>query len=230
MLKQTLSGQKTTLEHPRAALTIGLTLTLICILGFAFLTWDVLHTGPLDGSMTPLVSSMHQYALAAPAWLTGFWLFIGDLGQWAIIGLALLLGLFWLFNKMWRELIMLTIGVAGGAGWFILLSNLIGRHRPIFAHPIHPINYPGFPSGHLVSSTTFYGLLLYLYALKPARPFWRWVILFAFVVVIGLISYSRLYLGDHYLTDVLAGFAVGFAWAAIVYPAVDWFDAKKKRE
>ncbi len=230
MLKQWLSGQEETLDHPRATLTAGLIIAVLAILGFAFLAWYVLRTGPLDGSLTPLVAAMHRQALAAPSWETAFWLFMGDMGQWVIIGLALILGLFWLFNKMWRELLMLAIGVAGGAGWFILLANAIDRHRPIFAQPIHPISYPGFPSGHLVSSTTFYGLLLYLYALKPARPLWRWVILAAFIVVMGLISYSRLYLGDHYLSDVLAGFAVGTAWASIVYPGVDWLDSRRKKE
>ncbi len=228
MDKRWLSGQDKTLNHPRTTLTIALIIVLFAVLSFAVLAWIVVQNGPLDGSQTPLVRAMHQRALAAPNWETTFWLFMGDLGQWAIIGLALILGLLWLFNKMWRELAMLVIGVPGGALWFIFLAQTIDRHRPIFVQPIHPINFPGFPSGHLVSSTTFYGLLLYLYALKPARPVWRWIILAVFIILMGLISYSRLYLGDHYLTDVLAGFAVGLAWSALIYALVDWIDARRK--
>ncbi len=230
MLKDHLSGQKWTLDHPRAALTTGLVVALVAILAFAALAAWVLQTGPLDGSLTPLVSALHRQALAAPAWQVSFWLYIAALGQWVIIALAVILGLLWLFNKMWRELLMLIIGVAGGSGWFLLLTQTFGRHRPIFAQPIHIIDFPGFPSGHLISSTTFYGLMLYLYALKPARPRWRWAISIAIVLILVLIGYSRLFLGDHYLTDVLAGFIVGLAWAAIVYPVVDWFAARKKRE
>ncbi len=71
MRKDWLSGQKVTLRHPRATLSIGLVVALIAILPFAFLAWRVLQTGPRDGSLTPLVRVMHQRALSAPAWASG---------------------------------------------------------------------------------------------------------------------------------------------------------------
>ena len=217
-----LSGQSETVRRPDITLMSGLIVMTLCLIAFGVLGYSVVTYGPLNGQQTALLSSIHQQALKDPHWVVTLMLVLANLGQYLIIGLALLLGLYWLFLKMWRELVMLTIGVAGGAGLFLLTANLIDRHRPIFQQPLHPISFPGFPSGHLVSSMTFYSLLVYLFMLKTKSPFWRAMIISGFFFLIGVISYTRLFLGDHYLTDVLAGFAIGLAWSALVYPSVDW--------
>ncbi len=220
-----LSGQKETLAHPNLTLVIGLLTMTVFIIVFGVLGFSIESRSSIVAEDHSMVNALHQVALAGPGWLITLMLAISDLGKWVIIGLALLIGLYWLFNKMWRELVMLILGVAGGAGWFLFLANLIGRHRPQFPNPIHIVPYPSFPSGHLISTTTFYGLLLYLFIFKARSTTARVLLLTAFILLLGLVSYSRLYLGDHYPTDVIAGSAVGLAWSALVYSSIDWFVA-----
>jgi undecaprenyl-diphosphatase len=72
-----------------------------------------------------------------------------------------------------------------------------------------------------------YGLLAYLLVPKMPSRFWKWLIVIAAIVVILFITFSRLFLGGHYLTDVLAGYALGIAWAGLVYTLIERFFVKR---
>jgi undecaprenyl-diphosphatase len=198
---------------------------------FGLLASNVLTSGPLLRYDQPLDIMLHSEALNGPGWVITLMRFFSFLGRFGIIALAIIFGLYWLLRKDWRPILMEIVGVAGGAGIFLLTARLIDRHRPIFAKPLETIPFPSFPSGHVISTVTFYGLLLYLLwpQLKPSVQ--RFLLLLLVVFVIVSVSFSRLYLGGHFLTDVIAGFFVGLAWAAFSYPAVDiflaWWKEKK---
>ncbi len=71
-----------------------------------------------------------------------------------------------------------------------------------------------FPSGHSMVSISFYGFLAYLFYVNM-RSRWKYLIISLFLVLIFLIGISRIYLGVHYASDVLAGFSAGLVWLAI---------------
>ena len=102
----------------------------------------------------------------------------------------------------------------------VLMKHAFGRARPMFADPMLTLTTYSFPSGHVAAATLFYGLLA---AFMVSRiEAWRWRVLvtvLAFLMV-ALVALSRVYLGVHYLSDVLAALAEGIAWLAICLTAM----------
>jgi undecaprenyl-diphosphatase len=93
------------------------------------------------------------------------------------------------------------------------LKLIFQRPRPELSF-VHLGSY-SFPSGHAAVSTATFTTIAFLLARRyPSSPA-RALIVLGTVVAIGLVGFSRLYLGAHYLSDVLAGICVGFAWAML---------------
>jgi membrane protein DedA with SNARE-associated domain/membrane-associated phospholipid phosphatase len=125
------------------------------------------------------------------------------------------------WRREWYRLLALLLSVPGGLLLNTLLQSIFRRARPEFSDPILTLTSYGFPSGHTMAATVWYG---YLTALAVSRlSTWRWRVFAVLVagVVILLVAFSRLYLGAHYLSDVLAAMAEGLAWLALCVTAVD---------
>jgi undecaprenyl-diphosphatase len=149
------------------------------------------------------------------------------IGDQVIIGLGILLGIYFIYKRYWQELAMVVIGLAGSSLLFLSLSNLIGRTRPPTQIWIIE-KIPGFPSGHAITVVVFYGLLAYLLAPKMLSAFWKIVVVLAALLIIGFIGFSRIFTGGHYLTDVLAGYAVGIAWFGMAYTLIEIYFQKRR--
>jgi len=122
----------------------------------------------------------------------------------------------WRYNRH-REATGLGIATVGAIGLNFLLKELFGRARPaLWDYLVNAVHY-SFPSGHAMVSTAVYGYIGYV--LAKEFPQWRRPILAATMALILSIGFSRLYLGVHWPTDVLAGYAAGLLWliACIVY-------------
>jgi len=87
---------------------------------------------------------------------------------------------------------------------------------------------PSFPSGHVITAVLAYGLLAYLFVPKMPSLFWKWVVVIAAILTMLYIGFSRLFLGGHYLTDLLAGYALGIAWAGLVYTLIERISMRRK--
>ena len=117
---------------------------------------------------------------------------------------------FWLAKrKNWNKLIFLLSAVSGGTVLNLVLKNVFQRSRPIFSQAFQVETGYSFPSGHAMISLVFYGAVVYIVFsfLKSRRS--KLLAVIGALVVLSLIGFSRLYLGVHYLTDVLAGWAAG---------------------
>ena len=129
--------------------------------------------------------------------------------------LAAFAGLVWL--RRWRAAQFLTLAIAGTAVFVGGVKHYIHRPRPVAIYD--GVAQYSFPSGHAAMSMVLYGALAIL-LIHGAPPRWRRPIASAALTLILLISFSRIYLGAHWLSDVLAGLAFGIAWLsalAIVY-------------
>jgi undecaprenyl-diphosphatase len=117
---------------------------------------------------------------------------------------------------------MVLVGLLGeGAIWYFL-TNYFNRPRPIFAVPVwHQMTYPTYPSGHSFGAVVLFGLLVYLIAAKTSSRFWKWVVVALGLLITLYIGFSRMFVGDHYTTDILAGYALGIAWAGFAYTMVE---------
>ena len=118
----------------------------------------------------------------------------------------------WLSDHRFSAL-LLVIATWGGVVINSLLKNTFDRPRPqVFEWGAHVLT-SSFPSGHAMSSTIAYGTVAYLAARLQARRWARWLTFIIAGILIALIMTSRLYLGVHYPSDVIAGSLMGLAWA-----------------
>jgi undecaprenyl-diphosphatase len=130
---------------------------------------------------------------------------------WTVIGAAtVILAL----RKRWRLAAYLLVTGAGALVLDPVLKSLIGRLRPVVAHPIAHGAGNSFPSGHSLGSIVCYGALLLVF-LPAARGRWRAVFITVTVTLVALIGISRILLGVHYLSDVIGAWSLGIAWLGV---------------
>jgi len=110
----------------------------------------------------------------------------------------------------------LALSVPGGVLLNELLKHVFHRSRPALEHPLVKLPSYRFPSGPVLAATVFYGFAAILLWSYIAPKVWRVVIGTAVVVLVVMVGFSRVYLGAHYPTDVLAGFLEGVAWLGFV--------------
>ena len=130
---------------------------------------------------------------------------------WTLIGAAVVV---LAFRRRWRLAAYLLVTGGGELVLDPVLKALVGRLRPVVAHPIAHGNGDSFPSGHALGSIVCYGAL-FLVFLPAARGKWRRVFTAVIVLLIVVIGISRLLLGVHYLSDVLGAWALGVTWLGI---------------
>jgi undecaprenyl-diphosphatase len=120
----------------------------------------------------------------------------------------------------WRSrtpLLLLAIGTAGSLLMTAIGKELVGRARPPVAAAVPPYeSSPAFPSGHALNNTVVACLVAYLLLLHLTSLLWRIVSVSLAVVWFVTIGLTRVFLGYHWLTDVMAGWLLGLAWTAIV--------------
>ncbi len=157
-------------------------------------------------------------------WLTDIMLKVSSLhGMQGMTALVLVAALLLAWKRYWTWMVILLFTVPSGAALNVLMKTVFERARPSFASSFMTVTDYSFPSGHTCASTLFYGVLAAF--LVPRMPSWRWraLVCWCALGLIALVAFSRLYLGAHFLTDVLGGFAEGIAWLALCVTAAHTF-------
>lgn len=124
-----------------------------------------------------------------------------------------------MFALRWRTEMVFTIIAGAGGLTAEIIKGFVDRPRPTpnFANIYVPLTSPSFPSGHVTGYVTLYGFIFYLaYTLLSRRGVIRWVILVVTALLILLVGPSRVYMGQHWASDALAGYALGFAYLLVV--------------
>jgi undecaprenyl-diphosphatase len=138
---------------------------------------------------------------------------------WAVIGVAAII---LAVRRRWRLAAYLLVTGAGALVLDPVLKSLVGRLRPVVAHPIAHGGGNSFPSGHSLGSLVCYGAL-FLVFLPATRGRWRTAFTAVTVALIALIGISRILLGVHFLSDVLGGWAIGITWLGVTTFAFELF-------
>jgi membrane-associated phospholipid phosphatase len=199
----------------------------ITLLRLGFILGILLITGMVFTSLAEDVVNREAFSLFDP--LFGNWLLTqtnpgGDrifstityFGNALVISAGTIWLGFWLAKKKrWNQLIFLFLAVGGAALLNLILKNIFLRPRPNF--PLAYLVEKGFsfPSGHAMVSTAFYGAAAYLAFFVLKRWQNKLLVAFGCLAAALLIGFSRLYLGVHYLTDVIAGWSAGGLWLAV---------------
>lgn len=206
------SGPGAPASQSIAIIPISLALAVAALLLFVGLSQEVLRSGT-DRFDESIRAAVHAHA--SPA-LTGFFRALTNLGDWMVLVPAcLLVGLFFYLRGLRQHLRLLLVTMAGALLLDAVLKVVVRRPRPVPFFIPEPSTY-SFPSGHALVSFCFYGLLAGMTALQ-LKAWWQKAVVWTGAgVLIGLIGLSRIYLGVHWPSDVVAGYAAAIVWLGAI--------------
>lgn len=201
-------------------LTVGLFVVLVAGWWFGEIVEDVSRdaaTRLLDERVIAWFQDRASPVLTRIAWI------VTALGSIAFLTASSIVTAYALLRRGFTyRFLAVVVTMGGGSLLNILLKQFFQRQRPVLENPLVTLSSFGFPSGHTMGATLFYGLLALLIA-HSSRWAWSYRI-FAFcgaALLIGLVGASRIYLGAHYLTDVLGAIALGLAWLAFCWTGIE---------
>ncbi len=193
-------------------LTLGFVVSAFVIWAFAELADGVVEGESRRFDRAALLW-IHTHS---PGWLEGPMRLVTALGYYQIVLPLLAAVVFAFYLKGWRlSATLLLVSTIGGSLLTTVLKAVFGRTRPELFDSGYTASFYSFPSGHATVAVGFYGTLTLILAYR-LRGFARWAVVVCGVSLVLLIGFSRLYLGVHYPTDVLAGFLAAPLWVVCV--------------
>jgi membrane-associated phospholipid phosphatase len=199
-------------------LTVGVAVLVLTAWVFGLVAGQVTGNGPLTVLDLQVAQWLHDRATPPVTRITllfTHWNSVaGVLAMSAVLGYALFR------RRLDYWLLALVLTVPGGMTVNVLMKLTFERARPVFDAPLVTLHTYSFPSGHASGATLFYGFLACLLMRHAASGARQVALVVAAAVMVAAVCWSRLYLGAHYLSDVLAGVAEGLAWLAICITAV----------
>lgn len=146
-------------------------------------------------------------------WLVFLMLIITYLGNAIMVAvLTALSAISFYIHKHYARILPLLVSVGGSTITVYILKTLINRPRPLAI--LYPEFESSFPSYHAAAAVALYGFFLYTILKHDHHYLKKPFMIFLFILIV-LIGISRLYLGEHYFSDVIAGYAIGLIWLLI---------------
>jgi membrane-associated phospholipid phosphatase len=198
--------------------------------GVAFVALAVFAHGipyfPIDLEITQALQGLHSPLVTVPFDGLNAFGFVPIVPT--TFGLVVLL----LFVARMRwEAVSAAFATLGAAGLTEVVKGLVGRSRPSpdLVHVANQIDSPGFPAGHVLNFTPFVGFLCYL-AYVHLAPSWRRTALISILLLlIVLMGPARIYDGEHWPSDVLGSYLLGFVWLIATIAFYEWGRRRKRR-
>lgn len=198
-------------RHPRTYLAahslVGLGLAVACAWAFVAIADAMAEAGRL--ARTDLRSAT-WFEHHNTEWGESFFVGVSWLGSEMLVVLFVIVAIVLIRKRTWLRLALLSVASIGVWPLNALLKVGFHRTRPSFATEFVTDGSFSFPSGHAMESIVIYGVLAFLLVERHASR--RALVWSGWLALSVLIGFSRLYLGVHYISDVLAGFAAGFVW------------------
>jgi len=206
-------------------LILGFAIVAGLILGFGLLTEEVLE-GDTEAFDRMVAAAMRGAGDAhdpiGPPWLEEFARDITALGSYAFLGILTfgVIGYF-LLTRQRAQAGLVAASVLGGVAISNLLKTVFDRERPDLASSVRVFT-ASFPSGHAtLSAISFLTLGALLAQTSPDSRVKSYFAILAIVLTVA-VGTSRVYLGVHFASDVLAGWCVGSAWALLCWMVASW--------
>ncbi|HET7586273.1 MAG TPA: phosphatase PAP2 family protein [Gemmatimonadaceae bacterium] len=199
-------------EYLGVHLTLGLLLAGAALLLFAAITENVVERESLAQFDLRLAGAFHASTTRSGARIFGIVTEMGS-GE-AILLVGIIVAGVLIVRRRGYLLAGWTAALVGAWVLNALLKVLVRRERPAFANQWVTVHSFSFPSGHAMSSLVTYGMLAYVAVLALHNRHARNVVLVFTTVLVLAIGLSRLYLGVHYFSDVIGGYAGGVVWLA----------------
>lgn len=198
-------------------IVIGAIVLLLVVAGLAELSEDVMEGDTLAFDQAAL--NVFRYAddparPIGPEWLKLAMVEATALGGHTVLILfSLLAAGLCLFARRFGSLFFLVLSAVGAIAINAGLKNFFSRERPDIVEHLVDVHTYSYPSGHALMSCALYLSFAFLLAEMAVRRQTRIYIIACGFVLAGLIGFTRIYLGVHYPTDIIAGWAIGAAWA-----------------
>ena len=190
------------------------------ILAFLLFTSEVWEA---DSGKSELVGRFDKVTIATlsemrnPV-LTNIAIEVSALGSVTILAIAVLVGaLLFSLSKKYLNCGFLTLTMTGAGLLSQILKSSFERSRPPLADHLVQVQGFSYPSGHSLGGTVFYLILAFLVTENFHSRTHKFVIFSVLIILILVIGLSRIYLGVHYPTDVVAGIMMGSVWAIFSY-------------
>jgi membrane-associated phospholipid phosphatase len=151
---------------------------------------------------------------------------VSRLHEWPLVtGATVLLMLYLLWRRDWRWVTAVICAVPGGMLLDALLKVAFHRTRPTLSSLAAVLHTYSFPSGHVMAATLIYGVSAAYLITRLAAWHCRVLTVLVACFLVAVVAFSRVYLGVHYLSDVLAAASAGVTWLALCLVAVDtlWY-------
>ncbi|RXT13704.1 phosphatase PAP2 family protein [Ammoniphilus sp. CFH 90114] len=194
---------------------------------FIVLARDLYLNDPIeiDILVVEVIAALHQ-----PGMLTAMGILTetGSVWWFAFFTLFVAGTLWWLQHSLWSILCFL-FAVGGGGLLNKWLKLFFERERPNILLEYEASGY-SFPSGHAMGSLIFYGFIYYLVQKSEVHRRVKFLLSSLLVMLILLIGFSRLYLGVHYLTDVIAGYTAGMVWLTFCLAIFEFKNGARLRQ
>lgn len=204
-------------------LAAGLLAAIAALMFFGWLAEEVFEgdTKNFDDSIR---NYFQQFASPPLTAAMKFFSFIGSPLFLGLLGLAVIIT--FLIMRWKRGLILFLITIAGEIILDLTLKGFFKRARPepFFNYPL-PSSF-SFPSGHALGSFCFFGILAWLITARLENKLLKIVIWTAAAFLIIAIGISRIYLGVHYPSDILAGYTAGLVWVMVVACGDFWLEKR----
>jgi undecaprenyl-diphosphatase len=220
-MKTLLTRVRAIRDRGELAMLGGAFIAIALTIGFFVLAGNVLEgdTQHFDERMLAALRSADDPSRpVGPRWLPGAAVDITALGSAAVLGLAVVgVAVFLLLQGAWRIAVFVVVAASGG--WLLnhLLKALFGRARPDIVPHLREVMTLSFPSGHAMTSAAVYLTLGALLMRIAKRRLTKFYCMGAAMLLTALVGASRVYLGVHYPTDVLAGWLLGLSWALLCW-------------
>ena len=202
------------LDRPRRSLTPLIVVTAAAAVFALLLVLVRVQWAPLEsadhGAAARINGLIAGHATLVAVVKAVTWLGSGGV-LWTVIGVAAVV---LAIRRRWRLAIYLLVAGAGALVLDPVLKSLVGRLRPVVAHPVAYGIGNSFPSGHSLGSIVCYGAMLLVF-LPATHGRWRRAFIAGIVTLVALIGISRILLGVHYISDVLGGWALGITWLGL---------------
>jgi undecaprenyl-diphosphatase len=193
-------------------LAVGLAVSTFVIWAFFELADEVLE-GDSRAFDRAVLLWIHD---SFPDWLDGPMRLVTALGDYYVVVPLLAVAVFVFYRRGWRlSAVLLVVSTGGSVVLTTVLKGLFQRTRPELIESGYQASFYSFPSGHATVAVGFYGMLTVILAYR-LRGVARWVVAACGLLVVLLIGFSRLYLGVHYPTDILAGYLSALLWLVCV--------------
>lgn len=195
-------------------LTLAAVAALLLAVPFALLLLLVVdHWGPLQHLDTSLDTRLNGYSYEHPGYVSVLKGVSTVASPLSFELVATVVAVVLVARRQPRLAAWLAVTVYGGGVLSQLVKAAVGRKRPLVAHPVAHALSASFPSGHALGVVVGTGALL-LVLLPSVAHRWRPAVIALGVLLVLAVGFSRLGLGVHYLSDVLAGYLLGAGWLA----------------